>query len=288
MDSQAEISEFLRSRRARLTPDQAGIIGGGRRRVTGLRREEVAMLAGVSTDYYARLERGNLAGASPEVLESLARALHLDEAETAHLHDLAHAAAPARIRRTPRQSEPSVRPSMRRLLDAVTGAPAWFANRRGDMLALNALGEALFSPLLADPTNQRNNARFTFFSPASRSFYRDWEHGADMVAANLRTAAGQNPHDTGVTDLIGELVTRSDAFRTRWAAHDVRQHRTGSKRIHHPDVGDLEFTYEGLEVPGSPGWRFYAYTAAVGSPTEERLRLLGSLAATPATTITSS
>ena len=240
------------------------------------------MLAGVSTDYYARLERGNLAGASPEVLESLARALRLDEAETAHLQDLARAAAPTRVRRAPRPPEPTVRPSMHRLLDAVTGAPAWVANRRGDMLALNPLGQALFGPLLADPANQRNNARFTFFSPASQTFYRDWEHGADMVAANLRTAAGQNPHDKDLTDLIGELVTRSDAFRARWAAHDVRQHRTGGKRIHHPEVGDLEFTYEGLEIPGSPGWMFYAYTAAAGSPTEERLRLLGSLAATPA------
>ncbi|MBI5160734.1 MAG: helix-turn-helix domain-containing protein [Micrococcales bacterium] len=279
MDHEAEVRDFLRTRRARTTPDENGIIGGGRRRVTGLRREEVAVLAGVSTDYYARMERGNLTGVSPEVLEAVARALRLDDAETAHLHDLARAATPGPLRRPARTADTTVRPSMQRLLDAVTGAPAWVTNRRSDLLALNPLARAFFRPLLDDPANQRNNARFTFLSPASRLFYRDWEHGADMVVANLRTAAGRNPHDKPLTDLIGELVTRSDEFRSRWAKHDVRQHRTGAKRIHHPDVGDLEFTYEGLEVPGSPGWMFYAYTAAAGSPTEERLALLGSLAA---------
>ena len=281
MDHKTEVKEFLRTRRARITPEQTGLIGGGRRRVTGLRREEVAMLAGVSTDYYARLERGDLGGVSDEVLDSLARALRLDEAEVSHLHDLARAAAPAPLRRAPRPADTAIRPSLQALLDAITGAPAWVTNRRGDFLALNPLAAALFSPLLTDPANERNNARFTFFSPAARTFYRDWEHGADMVAANLRTAAGRNPHDKVLTGLIGELVTRSDAFRARWATHDVRLHRNGVKRIHHPEVGDLEFSYEGLELPASPGWVLYAYTAAAGSPTEERLRLLGSLAATP-------
>jgi transcriptional regulator with XRE-family HTH domain len=280
MDNQAEVREFLGTRRARLTPDQTGLIGGGRRRVPGLRREEVAMLAGMSTDYYARMERGNLAGVSPEVLDAVARVLRLDEAETEHLHDLARAAGPTPIRRRTRTPEPTVRPSLQRLLDAITGAPAWVTNSRADILATNPLGRALLAPMLQDPANGQNLARFMFLSPASRSFYPDWEQGADSVVAALRTAAGRNPHDKGLTDLIGELVTRSDAFRLRWSAHNVRFHRSGTKRIHHPDVGDLEFTYEGLDLPGSPGWVMYAYTTAAGSPSEERVKLLGSLAVT--------
>jgi transcriptional regulator with XRE-family HTH domain len=280
MDNQAEVSDFLRTRRARVTPDQAGILGGGRRRVSGLRREEVAMLAGVSTDYYAKMERGMLAGVSPEVLDALARALQLDDAEAEHLRDLARAAGPAPLRPRPRAPETAVRPSLQRLLDAITDAPAWVANPRSDILAVNALGRALLAPVLDDPANQRNNARFTFFNPASRIFYPDWEHGADSLVASFRSAAGRNPHDKPLTDLIGELVTRSDAFRIRWSAHNVRVHRSGAKRIHHPQVGDLEFAFEGLELPDSPGWVMFAYTTAAGSPTEERVKLLGSLAAT--------
>lgn len=280
MDNQTEVREFLRTRRARVTPDQAGLLTGGRRRVTGLRREEVAMLAAVSTDYYAKMERGNLTGVSPEILDSVARALHLDEAETAHLQDLARSATPALARRRPRTAEGAVRPSLQRLLDAVTGAPAWVANQRKDVLATNALARALMASMLDDPSNANNLARFTFFSPASRSFYPDWEQGANSIVASLRTAAGQDPHDKPLTDLIGELVTRSDDFRLRWAAHDVRFHRSGTKRIHHPEVGDLEFTFEGLELPDHPGWMMFTYTTAAGSPTEERLQLLGNLAAT--------
>jgi transcriptional regulator with XRE-family HTH domain len=262
VDDQAEVREFLRTRRARLTPQRAGIIGGGRRRVAGLRREEVAMLAGVSADYYAKMERGTLAGVSPEVLDAVARA-----------------AGP--LRRRSRPTTTTVRPSLQRLLDAITGAPAWVGNARKDTLATNALGRALLAPMLEDPASGGgNNARFTFLSPAARVYYPDWEHGADSIVASMRSAAGRNPHDKGLTDLIGELVTRSDEFRYRWSAHNVRFHRTGTKRIHHPDVGDLEFTYEGLELPDSLGWVLYAYTAPAGSPTEERLKLLGSLAAT--------
>jgi transcriptional regulator with XRE-family HTH domain len=280
MDNQAEVSEFLKTRRARLSPEQAGIIGGGRRRVQGLRREEVAMLAGMSSDYYAKMERGNLAGVSPEVLDALANALKLDEAETEHLHDLARSAGPAPIRRRARPVTVAVRPSLQRFLDTNTGTPTFIQNRRYDVIAANALGEALLSPILDDATNQRNNARFTFLNPASRNFYPDWEHGADSLVASMRNAAGKNPLDRGLTDLIGELVTRSDAFRNRWAAHNVRFHRAGVKRIHHPDVGDLEFEFEGMELPGTPGWMLYAYTSVPGSPTEERVVLLGSLAAT--------
>lgn len=280
MDNQTEVREFLRTRRARVTPDQAGLLTGGRRRVTGLRREEVAMLASVSTDYYAKMERGNLTGVSPAILDAVARALNLDEAETAHLQDLARAATPALARRRPRTAEGTVRPSLQRFLDAVTGAPAWLANQRKDVLATNALARALMAPMFDDPGNQNNLARFTFFSPASRNFYPDWEQGANSIVASLRTAAGQHPHDKNLTDLIGELVTRSDTFRLRWAAHDVRFHRSGTKRIHHPEVGDLEFTFEGLELPDQPGWMMFTYTAAAGSPTEERIQLLGTLAAT--------
>ncbi|MER5802115.1 helix-turn-helix transcriptional regulator [Streptomyces mirabilis] len=281
MDNQGEVRDFLRTRRSRITPEQAGIIGGGRRRQPGLRREEVAMLAGMSVDYYAKMERGNLAGVSAEVLGALARALQLDDAETDHLHDLARAATPVPNNRRPRPTESTVRPSLQRFLDALTGAPAWIANQRSDILATNHLGRALLAPMLDDPDNQDNNARFIFLSPASRNFYPDWEQAANAAAASLRIAAGRNPRDKALTDLIGELVTRSDAFSRRWSAHDVRLHRSGTKQIHHPDVGDLEFVYEAVELPDQPGWTMFAYTSDAGSPTEERIKLLGSLASTP-------
>lgn len=289
MDNRDEVSEFLRTRRARLTPEQAGIIGSGRRRVKGLRREEVAMLAGVSSDYYAKMERGNLAGVSPEVLDALALALKLDEAETEHLHDLARAAGPEPVRRRPRPAPATtIRPSLQRFIDTNTASPAFIQNRRKDVIAANPIGHALFSPLFEDPANQRNTARFTFFSPASRIFFVDWEQGADNIVASMRTDAGKNPHDKELTDLIGELVTRSDAFRGRWAVHNVKPHRSGSKRIHHPDVGDLEFEFEGMELPGTPGWMLYAYTTEPGSFTEERVAILGSVAATQAPASTDS
>lgn len=282
MDNQSEVSEFLRSRRDRLTPEQVGIIGGGRRRVPGLRREELAMLAGTSVDYIAKMERGNLTGVSPEVLDALARALQLDDAETEHLHDLARTATPSAVRRRPRPAEPAVRPTLQRFLDAVTGTPVWVRNQRMDYIAGNALGDALFSPMLEDLSVRRNNALWTFFSPAARNYYIDWELGADGIVASLRSAAGRTPHDKKLTDLLGELVTRSDDFRYRWARHDVRFHRGGSKRIHHPAVGDLEFSYEAMELPDSPGLTMFAFTTEAGSPSEERVKLLGSLAATSA------
>ena len=282
MDHRSEVREFLRTRRARLTPGQAGIIGGSNRRVPGLRREEVALLAGVSVDYYAQLERGDLAGASDEVLDALARALQFDEAETSHLFDLARAARPRPARRRRPAAANQVRPSLQRFLDAITDAPAWVRDDRMDFVATNQLGRALNAPLYADPRRPVNNARFVFLNEeASREFYPDWEKGADDIAAAMRSYAGQHPHDKQLTNLIGELVTRSDAFRARWAAHDVRYHRTGVKRIHHPVVGDLELTYEGLDLPADPGWHLYTFTAAPGSPSDERLRLLASWAATP-------
>ncbi|WP_129658306.1 helix-turn-helix domain-containing protein [Rothia uropygialis] len=279
MDHQEEVTDFLRTRRDRITPEQAGIIGGGRRRVPGLRREELAMLTGVSVEYYARMERGDLRGVSLEVLDALARALQLDEAETDHLADLARAAGPTPPRsRRSTPVEQRVKPQLQRFLDAVTGAPMWVRDRRLDFVAANPLGRALYAPMLEDASTQGNTARFTFLSPASRVFFPDWEANADDMVATLRTYAGQNPHDKKLTGLIGELVTRSDAFRHRWSKHDVRHHRAGLKRIHHPLVGDLELSYEAMEFPANPDWFMFAFTAEPGSPTEERLKLLGSVA----------
>jgi transcriptional regulator with XRE-family HTH domain len=253
VDHRADAREFLSSRRARITPAMVGLpTHGGRRRVTGLRREEVALLAGVSVDYYTRLERGNLSGVSESVLDSLARALQLDEAERAHLFDLARTAnTTQRTRRRPAPRQ--VRPSLQRLLDSITAAPAWVRNGRMDFLAANRLGYALYSDLFADPVRPANNARFVFLDPRSQSFYIDWDQGADDLVAILRSEAGRNPYDRDLHDLIGELSTRSETFRTRWASHDVRFHRTSIKRLHLPLVGDLELTYEAMEFPADPG-----------------------------------
>jgi transcriptional regulator with XRE-family HTH domain len=281
MDQQAEVSDFLRTRRDRITPQRAGIIGGGRRRVPGLRREEVAMLAGVSVEYYARMERGDLRGVSVDVLDSLARTLQLDEAETDHLHVLAESAGPHPARRRTRKAEQSFRPSLQRFIDSVT-MPVWVRDRRMDFVASNAIGRALYAPVLTDPASGGNTARFTFFSPAARTFFPEWEDSASGIVASLRTYAGQSPRDKRLTDLIGELVTRSDDFRVRWAAHDVRHHRSGRKRIHHPEVGDLDLEYEAMDFPANPEWFMFGYTAEPGTASEERLKLLGSLCAEPA------
>jgi transcriptional regulator with XRE-family HTH domain len=280
MDHRAEIRAFLSSRRARITPEQAGLpVYGGNRRVKGLRREEVAMLAGVSVDYYVRMERGNLAGASDSVLEALARALQLDEAEQAHLFDLARksGAIPATRRRA---ADQRVRPVLQQILDAITDAPAWIRNNRHDILAANRLARALYSPVLADPRRPANTARFIYLDPASQEFFVDWERVADDSAAILRSAAGQNPHDKALTELIGELSTRSETFRTRWAAHNVRFHRTGLKKLHHPVVGDLELNFEAMEFPSEPGLTMLVYTATPGTPSADALQLLASWAAT--------
>jgi len=248
--------------------------------VPGLRREEVALLAGVSVDYYTRLERGNLNGASDSVLEALARALQLDDAERAHLFDLARAAnAGGGIRRR-RATPQRVRPGVQRVLDAITGAPAWIRNGRADVLTTNRLGRALYAPVFEDPTRPANTARFAFLDPRATDFYADWEGTASDMVAVLRAEAGRNPYDRGLTDLVGELSTRSAAFRTGWAAHNVRFHRAGVKRLHHPVVGDLDLTYEAMELPSDPGLTLLVYTAEPGSPTQDALDLLASWAAT--------
>ena len=280
VDNQSEIREFLTSRRSRITPEQAGLpVFGGTRRVLGLRREEAAMLAGVSVDYYTRLERGNLKGVSETVLDALARGLRLDEAERAHLFDLARAAGPTTAR--PRRRSPQkVRPSVQRILDSMTGAPALAQNGRFDVLAANPLGRALYSEMFADPVRPANLARFVFFNPRSRDFFADWPRAANDTVAILRSEAGRDPYDNGLSDLVGELATRSDEFRTRWAAHNVRIHRAGVKHVRHPVVGDLDLTYEMMELAADPGLSIVTYNAEPGTTSEEALSLLGSWAAT--------
>jgi transcriptional regulator with XRE-family HTH domain len=247
--------------------------------VAGLRREEVALMAGVSVDYYTRLERGNLSGVSETVLDAVARALHLDDAERGHLFDLARVAnASPRTRR--RTVASGVRPSVQRVLDAMSGAPAWVHNDRLDFLAANRLGYALYSELFADPVRPVNSARFMFLNPRSHEFYPNWDHIADNTVAILRGTAGRNPYDEKLSNLVGELSTRSEDFRIRWAAHDVRLHRTGVKRLQHPVVGILDLTYEGMELPGDPGLTMFTYTAEPGTPSEDGLKLLASWAAT--------
>jgi transcriptional regulator with XRE-family HTH domain len=279
VDAKGEIREFLTSRRAKLTPDEVGLTSYGPRRVPGLRREEVAVLAGVSVPYYTRLERGNLSGVSESVLEALARALQLDEAERAHLFDLARAAQPAAPKRR-RRTQQRVRPSVQRMIDAMTGAPAFVQNGRLDILAANALGRALFSELYVDPVRPVNPARFVFLSPRAPDFYGDWERAANDTVAILRTEAGRDPYDSSLSDLVGELSTRSEEFRTRWASHNVRIHRTGAKDLHHPVVGDLSLTYEMLDLSADSGLVIVAYTAEPGSKSAEALDLLASWTAT--------
>jgi len=247
--------------------------------VPGLRREEVAVLAGVSVPYYTRLERGNLSGVSESVVEALARALQLDEAERAHLFDLARAAQPAAPKRR-RRTQQRVRPSVQRMIDAMTGAPAFVQNGRLDILAANALGRALFSELYVDPVRPVNPARFVFLSPRAPDFYGDWERAANDTVAILRTEAGRDPYDSSLSDLVGELSTRSEEFRTRWASHNVRIHRTGAKDLHHPVVGDLSLTYEMLDLSADSGLVIVAYTAEPGSKSAEALDLLASWTAT--------
>jgi hypothetical protein len=279
MDARNEIREFLTSRRAKLQAADVGLPDYGTRRVPGLRREEVAVLAGVSAPYYTRLERGDLAGASDSVLEALARALQLDDAERAHLFDLARAADPVKPPPRRRQAKQRIRPSVQQLLDGMTGAAAHIGNDRLDMLGSNSLGRALFLEML-EGQERPNAARFVFLDRRARDFYLDWDRVARDVVATLRSAAGRNPYDRELTDLVGELSTRSDEFRQHWAKHDVRFHISGVKRFHHREVGDLQLNYERLEVVFDTGLTIFTYTADPGTRSAEALSLLGSLAVT--------
>ncbi len=282
MDPADDIAEFLRSRRAKVTPEQVGLPTYGVRRVPGLRREEVASLAGVSVNYLRRLERGIAAGVSDGVLEALARALRLDDAERAHLHDLARAVSPV-ASRPRRPAKPRVRPVVEQILQTMS-APAIVRSSRVDYLAANPLGRALYAPLFDSREQPPNSARFCFLDPAARDFYVDWERTAKDLVAHLRSEAGRDPYDRGLSDLVGELTTRSPEFATWWAAHDVRYHQTGSKRLRHPVVGELELNYEVLELPADDGLSISVYSAEPGSRSQEALDLLASWSATPATT----
>ena len=274
-----DLAEFLTSRRARVTPEQVGLPTYGQRRVKGLRREEVASLAGVSVEYYKRLERGNASGVSESVLEALAGALQLDDAERAHLFDLARAANPVAPKRR-RPAQQRVRPVVLRILDSIS-APAIVRNSRVDYLAANPLGRALYAPLFDSPERPANSARFTFLDPAAQEFYVDWERTARDLVAHLRSEAGRNPYDRGLSDLVGELSTRSKEFRTWWATHNVRYHRSGTKRLRHPVVGELVLDYEVMDLSADDGLTVSVFSAEPGSRSAQALDLLASWTATP-------
>ncbi|MBO9038283.1 helix-turn-helix transcriptional regulator [Curtobacterium flaccumfaciens] len=281
MNHRDEARDFLSSRRARITPEQAGVeTFGTRRRVTGLRREEVARLAGVSIDYYTRLERGNLQGVSDSVLDAIGRALQLDPAEQEHLRDLSQ-----HQNETPRRAGrvvpvAAVRSELQYLLDVVTDAPAMIINNRQDIVAANALGFAMHSDLVAAPARPMNFSRFIFLDPQARNFYQDWQRAAHTNVAILRREAGRTPNDKDLAALIGELSMRSDDFRELWAAHDVRRHYAGVKSFRHSVVGPLELHFQTLELAEDPGLALTIYPATPGSPTADALRVLASWAAT--------
>ena len=279
-DVREQIREFLTTRRARLTPQQAGlpVYGSGRRRVTGLRREEAALLAGVSIEYYIRLERGTATGVSDGVIDGVTHALQLDDAERAHLVDLLRTASAGRPPRR-RAARQQVRSTVQRVLDSMFGTPAFVLNGRHDILGANALGRALFSPMYADPEGP-NSARFVFLDPRAIDFFPEWDKVANDLVALLRAEAGRDPYDRHLSDLIGELSTRSHEFRVRWAAHDVRIHTTGAKRFHHPVVGDLELAFDTFPLGADPGQTLLTYTAEPGSRSQDALNLLASWSAT--------
>jgi len=270
VDIRDEIRDFLSSRRARITPEAAGLPAfGANRRVPGLRREEVAMLAGVSVDYYIRLERGDARGASDDVLDGIARALHLDADERSHLLDL--------IRRAdllPPQRQEGVRPAVRRMIDAMAGVAAMVRNRRLDILYANRLGRALYSEAYKDPIRPANPARYVFLDESSRRFFADWERAADDMVALLRAETGRNPTDHLLVELIEELSVGSHEFSSRWTTHDVLFNRNGVARFHHPVVGDLTLDYEDLILPEDPGQTVLVFTAAPGSESQDVLMQL--------------
>jgi transcriptional regulator with XRE-family HTH domain len=279
--NRADVRDFLVTRRGRITPQQAGLsFYGGNRRVPGLRREEVAMLAGVSADYYTRLEKGNLAGVSDGVLEAIAGALQLNEAERLHLFDLARTANTSPARAARRRPPPEVRPGIRLILDGMTDTPAFVRNGRLDILAVNPLGRALYSPIFAIPAGPANLARFQFLDPGAREFYPSFEDSARTTVELLRTEAGRDPFNPSLTALVGELSTRSEEFRALWAAHNVRLHRSGLKHFRHPVVGLLDLMFEAMALEADEGLTLTAYTAQPGTPSHDGLKLLASWAAT--------
>ena len=280
--NRGEVREFLTTRRAKVSPDRAGLAPGTNRRVPGLRRTEVALLAGLSVEYYSRLERGEIGGASESVLHAIATALQMDEAEREHLFDLARAASASTPRRPTRsrRNQP-VRPSLQYALDAISGGPALVRNGRMDIIAANALGQALHVDAYTSSPRPVNLARHAFLHrDRAELFYPDWHLAADQMVAILRAEAGRDPYDRDLQDLIGELSTRSDEFRAKWGAHDVRRHATGVKHFRHPIVGRLDLQFEAAELMADPGWKLLIYAAEPGSPTADALQLLASWAAT--------
>ncbi|MET7319628.1 helix-turn-helix transcriptional regulator [Streptomyces sp. NPDC005549] len=279
MDKQAEVSAFLKSRRDRITPQQAGMPVFGQRRVAGLRRGEVAMLAGVSVEYYTRLERGNLSGVSDHVLDAICKALRLDDTERDHLYTLARAAntGPPRTRRRNTRKQ-TVRPSVLRIIEGLQVQPAYVRNNRMDILAANPLGRALLHELFEQ--EPANTCRFVFLDPRAPRLYLDWERVARNGVGVLRVETAKNPYDPELCALIGELSTRSNAFRTMWGAQDVHTYTRGTKRFQHLAVGELDLIHETLDLPGDDRLSITVYNADPGTPAADALRLLASWAAT--------
>lgn len=281
MDNRTEVREFLVSRRARLRPTAAGLPDpGGVRRVPGLRRGEVAELAGVSVEYYTRLERGDLQGVSPTVIAAVGRALQLDQAERVHLENLARTQGPGSRRRTRRPQR--ISPELQAAVDGFTGGAAFVRNGRMDVLATNLLARAVYADLFTDPLTPPNIARFAFLDERARDFYPDWERAADDIVAILRAEAGRDPDHPDLAALVGSLATRSPEFAVRWGAHDVKQHSTGHKHFRHPLVGDLHLGYQALEPALAPGLLLLLYTPRPDTGTAEALQLLASWATTTA------
>ncbi|WP_273734670.1 helix-turn-helix domain-containing protein [Mycolicibacterium septicum] len=281
MDIAKDIREFLMTRRARITPEQVGLAPGVRRRVPGLRREEAAQLAGVSTEYYTQIERGNVAGVSDEVLQAISRALRLSDDEAVHFFNLVRAAAgtrtPARNKRAPVKKLPE---GVQALIDGMAGSPAIVLDGNLDILAANPLGRLLYSPLYDRAVGRPNFARFIFFDSAAAQVFPEWQRSADEAVGLLQAEAARDPHSAAITQIVGELATQSVEFRTRWAAHNVTTHRHGVKRFCHPEFGDLALTYNVFEVAAAPGLSLVGYTAEPNSPSAQALSIMSSWSVT--------
>lgn len=281
MAAKEELREFLRSRRARIDPTDVGLpAGAGPRRVPGLRREELAQLAGVSVDYYVRLEQGRDINVSEDVLAAVARALRLDDDERAHRFDLARPTSARRRTPTPRPQR--VRPGIRVLIDA-TPTPAFVVGRRQNLLATNRMARALLCDFDARPPRERNYARWVFLDPAARELFLDWEDIARDAVATLRMIAGRHPDDHELSDLIGEVTVKSPEFAQWWAGHEVLRHSHGTKRLRHPIVGELTIAYEAFPVPDDPDQTLFVYTVEPDSASERAMHLLADWTLEPAT-----
>ena len=284
MDVAKGIRDFLMTRRARISPEVVGLPAGGRRRVPGLRREEVAHLAGVSTEYYTQIERGKVGGVSDDVLRAVATALRLTDDETGHFFDLVRAAIPTRNVTTRKRTAGQIIPGgVQALMDSMVGSPAIVLTGSLDILAANALGRALYAPLFDRATGAPNLARFVFFDSLAEQVFPDWERTADEAVGLLQAEAARSPHSPAITQVIGELATRSEEFRTRWAAHNITAHRHGTKQFRHPEVGELTLTYNVLTLTAMPGLSLVGYTAEPDSPSAHGIQILASWTATQPT-----